>query len=549
MKPPPINLSPSLGEAIPPPKKTGPNLLLMTGFLVLVFCAGMLLIRLTKNNNQTAITGDGKENPQPQKTEKPLLQPESAVNESYEIVLKAPSKGGGHSQADMPYLRRGVEVDVEIEGLITSYPHKTRAHLICYSLKSFEGVDYDLPRFGRNTTPGVSLDGYADTFAKVTLRLKPEATGDLKKISVVMLLGLEKMNEREGQKRLKEYEQRKLAENSRTFNSSPNALPYSGTWGIRMPLPSEKNGPDRVKQFDVQVLAKQISQLKTATHVILNVTQPSGPCFFTGPHPELEKTLKTRDHFSDSVYPDRGSFPRRDLLGEALDAVRATGKKTLVYFACEGFHSDIANEALQDVWFEHIESQGMTHYEAVRKLILKHYVDRYGSKIDGWWFDGAGGIHTPEQRLAWRNTVLAGNPKAIVAFNRMAGPPFKSSAQCDYFGGHPTPRSRNHFWDEVNLPMITAIEASPWMNCSGEPVGDPKKSTLGHVFMGLQDRWTLGKCAFPPDQAIEWTTRVVSAGGMYTWAAPCAGSKIADKQFRLLLKIDAAVGKLQNNKK
>ena len=97
--------------------------------------------------------------------------------------------------------------------------------------------------------------------------------------------------------------------------------------------------------------------------------------------------------------------------------------------------------------------------------------------------------------------------------------------------------------------MITAIEANPWMSCSGEPVGDPNKSTLGHVFMGLQDRWTLGKCAFPPDQAIEWTTRVISAGGMYTWAAPRAGSTIADKQFQLLKKIDKAVEGLRNSQK
>jgi len=417
--------------------------------------------------------------------------------------------------------------------------------MICYSLQSFEGAKYDLPRHDQYIAPGVSLDGYADTFAKVTVRLKPEATGDLRTISVEMLVDLEKMNESEGRKRLKEYEERQRAEQVRTFNPSPNALPYAGTWGVRMSIPSEKNGPEKVMKFDVNAFAKQVSQLKTASHVILNVTQSAGPCYFTGPHPELEKILKTRSHFSGPAYPDRGSFPKRDLLGEALDAVRKTGKKTLVYFACEGYHTDLAKEELQDVWFDYIESLGMNHYEAVRELILKHYVERYGDRIDGWWFDGSGGLRTPEQRLAWRETVLAGNPKAIVAFNRMAGPPFNSTPQCDYFGGHPTPRSRHKFWDEVNLPMITAIEASAWMNCSGEPVGDPKKSTLGHVFMGLQDRWTLGKCAFPPDQAIEWTTRVVAAGGMYTWAVPCAGSEMAGKQFGLLLKIDKAVEKLQ----
>ena len=122
----------------------------------------------------------------------------------------------------------------------------------------------------------------------------------------------------------------------------------------------------------------------------------------------------------------------------------------------------------------------MTHYEAVRKLILKHYVDKYGSKIDGWWFDGSGGVNKTE-RLLWRKTVLAGNPKAIIAFNRMAGPPFRSTAECDYFGGHPTPRSRNKFWEPVNLPMITAVEGGPWMNTYGESVKKAGDGALAHV--------------------------------------------------------------------
>ena len=445
-----------------------------------------------------------------------------------------------------PKLRRGVEVEVELKGMIKSYRHKARKNVMCYTLYSFEGGKLELPRLGRNTAKGVSLDGFDDTAAKVALRIKTESTGDLRNAGVVMLLGVEKLDESEGRRLLRLSEKRQAAEKARAYNPSPQALPYSGTWGVRLPLPSEKNGIKAVEQFDVHALAKQLSELKTANHVILNITQPAGPCYFTGPHPQLEKILNTRSYFSNKNHTDRGSFPRRGLIGEALDAVKATGKKTFVYFACEGFHTDLAQDSLQDAWFEYIESLGMAHYEAVGELILRHYAERYGTKIDGWWFDGAGGLRTPEQRQTWRDIVLSANPNAIIAFNRMAGPPFRSSAQCDYFGGHPEPRSRHKFWDPINLPMITAIEGSPWLNCSGEPVGDPNISALGHVFMGLQNRWTLGKCAFPRDQAIEWTTRVVSAGGMYTWAVPRAGSQIAATQFKLLKKIDKAVGDLGN---
>ncbi len=429
-------------------------------------------------------------------------------------------------------LRRGIEVDIGLKGTMNSRQHPTRDTRI-YDLRTFEGERHGLPRRAEFIAPGIKLGDFDDTAVKVKVRVKPTATGDLGSSAILRVLSIEKLDDAEAE----DLARQAVADNARTFNPSPNALPFQGTWGVRMPLPSAK-WPDQLEKFDVSVFAGQISQLKTASYVILNVTHPAGPVYFTGPHPELEEILKT------SRFLKTSSFPARDLLGEALDAVRATGKKTLVYFACEGFHSRQAGDQLQDVWFNYIESQGMTHYEAVRKLILRHYVEQYGSRIDGWWFDGSGGLTKPE-RLLWRETVHAGNPKAIIAYNRMAGPPFRSSAQCDYFGGHPVPRSRHKFWDPVNLPMITAIEDGPWMAIDGLPVDRPGNGALGHVFMGLQDRWTLGGCKFPPKQAIEWTTRVLSAGGMYTWSVPRAESRISNKQFGLLLKIDHEVENLR----
>lgn len=59
--------------------------------------------------------------------------------------------------------------------------------------------------------------------------------------------------------------------------------------------------------------------------------------------------------------------------------------------------------------------------------------------------------------------------------------------------------------------------------------------------MGLQDRWNIGGCTFPPQQAIEWTTRVASAGGMYIWSVPRPGSTMLKAQFKVLLEINKAV--------
>mmetsp|Transcript_46292 Transcript_46292/g.56102 ORF Transcript_46292/g.56102 Transcript_46292/m.56102 type:complete len:89 (+) Transcript_46292:29-295(+) len=83
------------------------------------------------------------------------------------------------------------------------------------------------------------------------------------------------------------------------------------------------------------------------------------------------------------------------------------------------------------------------------------------------------------------------------------------------------------------------------MGNKGEPEEDKAIGALGHVFMGMQKRWNFGGLEFPPEQAVEWTSRVVKAGGMYTWHVPRNKSVMVGKQFGLLLKIDAAIAELR----
>ena len=73
------------------------------------------------------------------------------------------------------------------------------------------------------------------------------------------------------------------------------------------------------------------------------------------------------------------------------------------------------------------------------------------------------------------------------------------------------------------------------------PVKDPQLGALGHIFIGLQDRWNIGGCKFPAARAIEWTIRVLSADAMYTWSVPRAGLSMLKGQYHLLLKINQAV--------
>ena len=331
---------------------------------------------------------------------------------------------------------------------------------------------------------------------------------------------------------IKKYE----AQFDREFESSPNAKPFMGAWGPRVCIPSAMR-PTGVEEFDGTKFWEQISKLTTADYIMANVTQPAGGCYFTGPHPELAEALKL----------EKPSFPTRDVLGETLDKIKENGKKALVYFGAKALHADRASDETKAAWDKHIEALGMTHHEATRKLILKHYAEKYGTKIDGWWFDGSGDIDEPE-RILWRKTILANNPKAIMVFNRMAGAPYRSTRQCDYFGGHTTPIVKEAFWSMANERMITDIEASPWMGIRESRPVKEGYGALGHVFMGMQAKWTMGKRKFPPKQAIDWTTRVLAAGGMFTWAVPFNRTipAIPSEQFDLLLKINKEVKRLRS---
>jgi hypothetical protein len=300
-------------------------------------------------------------------------------------------------------------------------------------------------------------------------------------------------------------------------------------------MPTQK-WPTELAAWDTTLFSDQFSQLTSSDHVYVNVTHSSDPSFFSTPNPELAAALPAV----------AGSFPTtRDILGETLDAIDAAGKKAIVYFACEGF-ADANGKA---AWMDYIAQFGMTYTtEGTREFIVRYYSKKYGDKIDGWWFDGSNEITIrsgPNEAQLWKDAVRSGNPNAICAFNKGSYPNFKSTDVCDYFGGHPIPRTTAPFWGLENYHMVYDIEAGPWLDTIGAPVVNPEDGALGHIFMGMQPNWTAGDLAFPEGQAIDWTKRVVEAGGMYSWAIPRLRtgnmSEMLDPQFQLLLKIDAAI--------
>lgn len=323
------------------------------------------------------------------------------------------------------------------------------------------------------------------------------------------------------------------------LGSIERTKPFEGTWGVRILLPTSQD-QKALESFDVPAFIKQVTQLKTISYVMINIHNGHFGSYHNAPHPELQAVLGKKH------------FPDRDLFGEVVDSLKSHNLKVLVYFSAPGFDwagKYVPNAATQDIWDKYIKSKSMSHWDAVAELIVKFYSDKYGKKIDGWWFDRTkrvdGTLTTDAEYRTMARAARSGNPDSILAFHHTTGPLNRGTPYCDYTAGHPHPMAYSKGpWDNVNLRMVKAIEngpfiKGPFINDETKPVAKPDEGTLGQIFMPFQRNWKNGSASFPTDQALDWMTRVRNAGGFYTWAVARTGGLFVAPQFNQLLEMDA----------
>ncbi|WP_299668845.1 Ig-like domain-containing protein [uncultured Polaribacter sp.] len=317
------------------------------------------------------------------------------------------------------------------------------------------------------------------------------------------------------------------------------SVDFRGTWGVRILLPTAYDiaFPDgsgiNAENFDVDLFMQQINQLTTITHVNINIHRGHQASWYSSPYPEMEAIMGS------------DLFPKRDFFGEVLDALKQRGLKVMVYFSRTGMDSQYLTAAQMNTWNTYLSSEGFTHYEGVAK-ILEYYAVKFGNKIDGWWVDRASVMTTDEHEL-FVSAIRTGNPDAMIAFHVKTGMPIRQGTKfCDYTAGHPVAVNTQPTWTLSNVGMVENIEAGPWIDLNGNP--DPSEGTaLGSILMPFQRKWRDGAADFPTAQAIEWTTRAMAGGGMYSWAVAREGNGFASPQFNQLLDIDATVAAYLNN--
>ena len=116
------------------------------------------------------------------------------------------------------FLRRGVEVDLVINGMISSRQHPTRKAMRIYVMNSFDGRKCGIPRNEREIAAGIKLVDFDNKAVNIKIRALPVATGDLRSTAILKLLSIEKITDKEAHHLQKEGSSKNRREN-KSFQS------------------------------------------------------------------------------------------------------------------------------------------------------------------------------------------------------------------------------------------------------------------------------------------------------------------------------------------
>jgi len=343
-----------------------------------------------------------------------------------------------------------------------------------------------------------------------------------------------------------------------------------GNWGVsyRIPGGDTAYSGSVVDDYQVKAAVDKIAAIPGLKWVQLNLTNGAFGDRFIVPVAEVEaiNPLSAPNSINDLFDP---TLPGSDLFEQIALGLQAKGIKVVAYIATQGpamlkhgaeksmdFDDSILDpsdgsackelrptvedddtqvycSANMNRWRDHV----LAHYPSTSlhrsfELAMVNIVEtlstRYGSLIDGWWFDHS----TFGDSALLHNAALSGNSTAIVSFNEGDKVPLVNNPDTleDYTFGHPTPLASSVASDNKNLPMLTSIEATVDGVFTG--VNDDVDA-LGHMFMPLQQAWNGGTVVFSEAKGTDWLNRALKAGGTLTWALSQEGN-VSQGEARVL---------------
>ena len=219
-----------------------------------------------------------------------------------------------------------------------------------------------------------------------------------------------------------------MRKNPDWFQNAGYGLMFQWTNRATPPKGPIKPWEEKVNGFKLDGFVDMVESTGAA-YVLWSVTW--GNQYISAPIKSLDKLIT-------------GRTTKRDLLGEMADALQVRGIKLIFYY----HYGYDCNHSIDADWME--ASGG---YEADKTEFYQNWMaivseigNRYGDKLNGWWFDGGQRYYnchfdnTPGDQgilsAPFKELTLAarsGNPERIVAYNSWIKP--RLTEYQDYYGG------------------------------------------------------------------------------------------------------------------
>jgi len=254
----------------------------------------------------------------------------------------------------------------------------------------------------------------------------------------------------------------------------------------------------QVNAFDVSGLARQLESVG-ARYYFITLGQNSG--HYCTPNAAYDKFVGTRP----------SKCATRDLIADLYDALHPKGIRLMVYLPAGAPDQDeAAMKALQ--W--HRGAHRNREFQAKWEAVIREWADRWGKKVEGWWFDGCYWpdamyrFPDPPNFASFAAAARAGNPDRLVAFNPgVVNPIITMTPEEDYTAG------------EINDPRAVA--------CNGRWVGKAQFHMLS--FLGPQ--WAAAPPRFKTDEVAAVTRGIIEGAGVVTWDVPIEPHGIIPQAF------------------
>lgn len=292
---------------------------------------------------------------------------------------------------------------------------------------------------------------------------------------------------------------------------------------------------EKVDRFEVGKFAKQASQLH-ADYVGLTLGQNTG--HFCAPNPTYDRYVE--------IYPSKCS--KRDLVAELADELQKYGIDLMVYVPSGAPECDEqAVKKLEWVWgWEKVpgteeyrkREDRLVDFQLKWQEIIADWSLRWGERVKAWWVDGC---YFPDQMYKFDDepnfksfaaALRAGNPNAVIAFNKDINSPFCiQSEEDDYTAG------------EVghHLPLVANLTPMD-MDDSAEHFAEMIKHRQLHVLSYLGKTWGQGNPRMPVELAEGYTKYINSKNGIVTWDIPLEpDGSISSNYFTFLRELDRSV--------